>query len=90
MKKKLHRTLLTTKFATSPIVAISVNPGDGKEPIGLKELVDEISLLLYIPNRNISDPFLFAVDHCFGVKGKGSVLTGTIIQGTVAIDDVSI
>ncbi|KAF8060496.1 Eefsec [Scenedesmus sp. PABB004] len=26
-------------------------------------------------------PFLFAIDHCFAVKGQGTVLTGTVLQG---------
>lgn len=31
-------------------------------------------------------PFLFAVDHCFAIKGKGTVLTGTVLQGTVSLE----
>lgn len=33
-------------------------------------------------------PFLFAVDHCFAIKGQGTVLTGTVLQGTCAVGDV--
>lgn len=25
-------------------------------------------------------PFLFAIDHCFLVKGQGTVMTGTVLQ----------
>jgi selenocysteine-specific translation elongation factor len=25
-------------------------------------------------------PFLFAVDHCFSIKGQGTVMTGTVLQ----------
>jgi len=25
-------------------------------------------------------PFLFSVDHCFPIKGQGTVLTGTVLQ----------
>lgn len=25
-------------------------------------------------------PFLFAIDHCFPVKGQGTVMTGTVLQ----------
>lgn len=26
---------------------------------------------------------LLAIDHCFPIKGKGTVLTGTVLEGTV-------
>jgi selenocysteine-specific elongation factor len=30
-------------------------------------------------------PLLFAVDHCFSVRGQGTVLTGTVLRGIVAV-----
>lgn len=30
--------------------------------------------------RQAAGPFLFAVDHCFGIRGQGTVLTGTVLQ----------
>ena len=30
-------------------------------------------------------PLLFAVDHCFSVRGQGTVLTGTVLRGTVTV-----
>jgi len=27
-------------------------------------------------------PFLFAIDHCFPIKGQGTVMTGTVLQVT--------
>ena len=32
-------------------------------------------------------PLLFAVDHCFAARGQGTVLTGTVLQGRVAVGD---
>jgi selenocysteine-specific translation elongation factor len=29
-----------------------------------------------VPSRSPKDPFLFAVDHCFPIKGQGTVMTG--------------
>lgn len=29
-----------------------------------------------------------AVDHCFSIRGQGTVMTGTILQGSLAINDV--
>ena len=36
----------------------------------------------YYP-RDSKQPFIYLVDHCFSVKGKGTVMTGTVIQGQV-------
>jgi selenocysteine-specific elongation factor len=33
-------------------------------------------------------PFRFAVDHCFAIKGHGTVMTGTVLAGTVSVKDV--
>ena len=30
--------------------------------------------------RVSAGPFLFAVDHCFAIKGQGTVMTGTVLQ----------
>ena len=34
-------------------------------------------------------PFVFAVDHCFPIKGQGTVMTGTVLQGGTRIGEVS-
>jgi selenocysteine-specific elongation factor len=36
-----------------------------------------------IVRRDESDPFFFMIDHCFAVKGKGTVITGTVLQGKI-------
>lgn len=32
------------------------------------------------PRPNTSGPLLFAIDHCFPIKGQGTVMTGTVLQ----------
>lgn len=32
------------------------------------------------PPLTSDTPLLFSVDHCFGIKGKGTILTGTVVQ----------
>lgn len=46
-------------------------------------LVSQIS----IPTRDPSGPFLMSVDHCFSIKGQGTVMTGTILSGSVSLGD---
>jgi selenocysteine-specific elongation factor len=40
-----------------------------------------------VPHRSPKDPFLFAVDHCFPIKGQGTVMTGTVLRGQIKIGD---
>lgn len=34
------------------------------------------------------DPFYFAIDHCFPIKGMGTVLTGTVLNGSIKVNDM--
>lgn len=43
---------------------------------------------LEIPTRVIEDKkFTMLADHCFKIKGKGTILTGTVIEGRVKAGD---
>ena len=91
MIKKLSKTLENTKFAGSPILAVSAKPGGPdspeSEPIGTQKLVDLLSSLSYLPNRDASGSLVYAVDHCFSIRGQGTVMTGTILSGSVKVND---
>lgn len=56
---------------------------------GIETLINTILLNISIPNREAAknQPFQFAVDHCFQIKGQGTVMTGTILSGQVKIGD---
>lgn len=41
----------------------------------------------YLPRRDPGGDLLMAVDHCFSIRGQGTVMTGTILQGSLAIND---
>ncbi|XP_046391420.1 selenocysteine-specific elongation factor [Ischnura elegans] len=92
MKKKMALTLKNTKFTDAPIVCVAAKPGgpdtaEQSEPIGTKELIEEMKKISFIPERKTKSPFVFSIDHCFSIKGQGTVMTGTILQGTVNIND---
>mmetsp|Transcript_17826 Transcript_17826/g.17063 ORF Transcript_17826/g.17063 Transcript_17826/m.17063 type:complete len:86 (+) Transcript_17826:492-749(+) len=40
-----------------------------------------------VPKRSQAGTFLFSIDHCFQVKGQGTVLTGTILKGAIKVGD---
>ena len=51
------------------------------------DLISTLASMTYIPNRSTDGAFVFAVDHCFALKGKGVILTGTCLQGRLAVGD---
>jgi selenocysteine-specific elongation factor len=102
MTKRLHKTLENTKFANCEVIAVSANPnssaqetqGASSEPtatksIDIDKLIDKLKELSFLPQRSASGPFLFAIDHCFNIKGQGTVITGTVLNGQVKVNDVS-
>ncbi|KAK7082836.1 hypothetical protein SK128_000536 [Halocaridina rubra] len=91
MTKRILLTLQQTKFAGAKVTCVSAKPGGPDshivEPIGITDLIEAMKSFSYIPDRNSSGPFLYAVDHCFSIKGQGTVMTGTVLQGSVAVND---
>lgn len=57
------------------------------ESLGLDELITCIKEECFLPKRNTSGPFMFSVDHCFSIKGKGTVMTGTVLNGSISVND---
>ncbi|KAG8176428.1 hypothetical protein JTE90_008559 [Oedothorax gibbosus] len=86
MTKKILKTLENTKFKDSDVVPVSAKPTDC-DPIGMSALVDALKQHVFVPQRSDKGPLMFAVDHCFIIKGQGTVMTGTVIQGSVSIGD---
>jgi len=94
MKNVLKKILEKTKFAdVTPMVPMSACPGadaSGSEHPGMDVLLDTIKRSTRMPMRNYDEPFLFAVDHCFPIKGQGTVLTGTVLRGQVQVQSFSL
>jgi hypothetical protein len=47
------------------------------------DLIETFKEKLNVPKRDFSGPFMFSFDHAFPIKGQGTVLTGTVLSGTV-------
>lgn len=94
MSKKITLTLANTVFKDPPIVCVAAEPGGGQTdkqehlpPIGINELLTVLQTKAFVPKKLLETPFVFAVDHCFGIRGQGTIMTGTVLQGTVGIND---
>eukprot|EP00180_Rhodochaete_pulchella_P000309 Plantae.Rhodophyta-Rhodochaete_pulchella.ctg12152.p1 GENE.Plantae.Rhodophyta-Rhodochaete_pulchella.ctg12152~~Plantae.Rhodophyta-Rhodochaete_pulchella.ctg12152.p1 ORF type:complete len:526 (+),score=61.66 Plantae.Rhodophyta-Rhodochaete_pulchella.ctg12152:489-2066(+) len=86
VRARLEKALLKTELAGCPVVPISASPRDGAPPTGVDELKHILAGIVGVPER-FSGPFLLAADHCFNIKGRGPVVTGTILVGTVRVGD---
>lgn len=45
------------------------------------------SMRIRAARRDQSGDFCMAVDHCFAIRGQGTVMTGTVLSGRVAVGD---
>ncbi|XP_003461538.1 selenocysteine-specific elongation factor isoform X2 [Cavia porcellus] len=92
MTKKMQKTLESTKFRGAPIIPVAAKPGgpeapETEAPQGIPELIELLRSQISIPTRDPSGPFLMSVDHCFSIKGQGTVMTGTILSGSISLGD---
>ena len=59
------------------MVTVSATGGspDAPRPSGIDQLIAKLVSMARQPRRDLTKPFHFAVDHCFPIKGQGTVLT---------------
>ncbi|GFO12241.1 selenocysteine-specific elongation factor [Plakobranchus ocellatus] len=91
MKKRMWKTLEATQFSGCPIVAVAAKPGGseeaGTEAVGISGLISTLQENTYLPQRSEQGPFVFSVDHCFLIRGQGTVMTGTVLSGSISVSD---
>lgn len=73
--------LAPTPFADAPILPVSVVSGEGMDALA--------AALRAAPaqDRAGGQRFRLAVDRCFSLSGAGTVVTGTVLSGQVALGD---
>jgi selenocysteine-specific elongation factor len=59
-----------------------------QQTVGVDTLVNLIHSSAKIPKRNTEGSLYFAIDHCFHIKGHGTVLTGTVLNGSLSINSL--
>jgi selenocysteine-specific elongation factor len=75
--------LRDTFLATAPVIAVSAHFGSG-----IGELRDELTRVAeIIPERNLDTVLRLPIDRAFVMKGFGTVVTGTLVGGTVRAGD---
>ena len=61
--------------------------GDAANEDAVMELVKAMDEYFEVPQRDLDKPFLMPIEDVFSIKGRGTVATGRIEQGTVHIND---
>ena|GEM_PF-1873803 len=96
VSKMIKQTLSNTRFNQATILPVSASVGGGenattfgsqeKSPtLGLEELIKYIADTTLLPDRSDTGPFLYSVDHGFPIKGQGTVITGTVLRGSIDV-----
>ncbi|KAH9577374.1 Transcription factor [Trypanosoma melophagium] len=101
LRKRLEKTFERTRWPAVPIVEIAAAPrgevgseNEVPKPINVMSVVSAVLSLanaeklkeqLEAPLR--SEEFVMMFDHCFALKGQGTVFTGTVLRGKVEIGD---
>ena len=79
-------TATTTTAASSSNAILGAVPHQPTHNIQV--LVETIQQSLPAPQRQAGNSsFYFAIDHCFPIKGMGTVLTGTCLSGSVKVNE---
>ena len=81
VKAEVEDTLVGTAFEGCPMAPVSAYTGEGIDD--LKAMIDDI-LNDTETRRDLGRPRL-PIDRCFTVSGFGTVITGTLIDGAVAV-----
>ena len=80
-KLEIMEWLDTTEFKDTPIVGVS-----SKTKVGLDELIAEMDKIIpQIEEKESGNFFRMYVDRIFTVKGIGSVVTGSVLNGEISM-----
>ena len=61
---------------------------DAPEYKPINELMEQVDTYIPQPDRPVDQPFLMPVEDVFGIKGRGTVVTGRVERGKVNTGDV--
>jgi elongation factor Tu len=77
----------------SALQALEADSEDPDDPVyePIRELLRVVDEYIPMPERDVDQPFLMPIEDVFGIKGRGTVVTGRVERGVVEVsDDVEI
>ena len=82
VESRVRSILDSTKIRTIEYVRVSASNGTG-----IADLKDALCRVITPRERDVNGPLLMPIDHAFPVKGHGTVVTGTILRGSIRTGD---
>ena len=79
----IHESLAGTIAADAPLVPVSSQTGQGLD--ALREQIAEA--LRALASRDPDAPVYMPIDRVFALSGLGTIVTGTLMQGRIAVGD---
>jgi len=67
------------------ILECASEDADAEEYKSIHELMDAVDNYIPMPERPKDRPFLMPVEDVFGIKGRGTVVTGRVERGTIKV-----
>jgi selenocysteine-specific elongation factor len=66
-------------------VPIAAAPREG-EATNIEALIAAVvGSIEQLPTKDPTENLYYSIDHCFPIKGKGTVLTGTVLTGSIKV-----
>ena len=85
MKEEVASQVEGTFLEGKPIHTVSAYTGEG-----IPELREELKQLVHkAAEKNLRSPFRQPIDRVFSVEGFGTVVTGTMIEGSLSVGDTA-
>ena len=69
----------------SALQALEDEDGEGPASDGIKELMQAVDDYIPIPDRPRDQAFLMPIEDVFGIKGRGTVVTGRVERGIIGV-----
>ncbi|CAD6184351.1 unnamed protein product [Caenorhabditis auriculariae] len=87
VEKQVRKALKAVGVSSdSSIVAMSLNDSHFAQE-SIEKLKEVLSQMIFEPLRACEKKMILAADHCFNIKGKGVVITGTVLQGILRVNE---
>lgn len=87
MAEKFRKTFAEKGLEILNVVPISATTENGNI-ITLKDaMLEAVRNCSADADDDPAEPLLFSIDHCFTIRGKGTICTGTVLQGVLRVGD---
>ena len=70
-----------------PVSALRALQGDPRWVASIVALLDAVDAYVPVPPRVLDQPFLMPIENALTIAGRGTVVTGAVAQGSLAVGD---